>query len=251
MTTADTPFVHLHFHSEFSLLDGANSISKACARAAELGMPALALTDHGVMYGAIDFYQSAKKHGIKPIIGCETYLSHGRMHERRTEEGTGSQSNHQVLLAETTEGYHNLAKLCSMGHLEGFYYKPRIDVELLSENATGLIGTSSCLKGKIPEAIVRGNMKLAMELTGQFTDIFGPDNFFIELQNHGLEEQSIANRGLIEIARKTGLKMIVSNDVHYLKKEHAEAHDIMLCMQTGTTISDPKRLRYGSDEFYL
>jgi len=245
------PFVHLHFHSEFSLLDGANQIGKSCERAAELGMSALALTDHGVMYGAVDFYSKAKKAGIKPIIGCEAYLSHGAMHERRLEEGTGSQSNHQVLLAETTEGYYNLVKLVSLGHLEGFYYKPRIDVETLSKYSKGLIGTSSCLKGKIPEAIVRGNMKLAMELTGTFSDVFGRDNFFIELQNHGLEEQQIANRGLIEIARKTGLKMIVSNDVHYLKKEHAEAHDVMLCMQMGTVMSDPKRMRYGADEFYM
>lgn len=251
MSDITIPFVHLHFHSEFSLLDGANRIDKSVERAAELGMPALALTDHGVMYGAVDFYKKAKKAGIKPIIGCETYLSHGRMHERRVEEGTGSQTNHQVLLAETNEGYANLVKLVSLGHLEGFYYKPRIDTELLSLHSKGLIGTSSCLKGKIPEAIVRGNMKLAMELTGTYTDIFGADNFFIELQNHGLEEQQVANRGLIEIARKTGLKMIVSNDVHYLKKEHAEAHDIMLCMQMGTVMSDPKRLRYGADEFYM
>jgi len=248
---ANIPFVHLHFHSEFSLLDGANPIGKACNRAAELGMKALALTDHGVMYGAIDFYMKAQKVGIKPIIGCETYMSHGRMHERKVEEGTGSQSNHQVLLAETTEGYYNLVKLVSHGFLDGFYYKPRIDMELLGRHSKGLIGTSSCLKGKIPEAIVRGNMKLAMELTGTFSDMFGPDNFFIELQNHGIEEQQIANRGLIEIARKTGLKMIVSNDVHYLKKEHAEAHDVMLCMQMGTVMSDPKRLRYGADEFYM
>lgn len=245
------PFVHLHFHSEFSLLDGANPIGKACERAAELGMPALALTDHGVMYGAIDFYQKAKKCGIKPIIGCETYLSHGRMQERRVEEGTGSQSNHQVLLAADNDGYYNLVKLVSLGHLEGFYYKPRIDIETLAQHSKGLIGTSSCLKGKIPEAIVRGNMKLAMELTGTFTDIFGADNFFLELQNHGIEEQAVANRGLVEIARKTGLRLIVSNDVHYLRKEHAEAHDVMLCMQTGTVMTDPKRLRYGSDEFYL
>jgi len=245
------PFVHLHFHSEFSLLDGANQIGKSVERAAELGMPALALTDHGVMYGAVDFYSKAKKAGVKPIIGCETYMSHGKMHERRVEEGTGSQSNHQVLLAETNEGYFNLIRLVSLGHLEGFYYKPRIDMEALAKYSKGIIGTSSCLKGKIPEAIVRGNMKLAMELTGTFSDIFGPDNFFIELQNHGLEEQQIANRGLVEIARKTGLKLIVSNDVHYLKKEYAEAHDVMLCMQMGTVMSDPKRLRYGADEFYM
>ncbi|HMP95960.1 MAG TPA: DNA polymerase III subunit alpha [Kiritimatiellia bacterium] len=251
MTEPTIPFVHLHVHSEFSLLDGANRLDKVCKRAAELNMPALALTDHGVMFGAIDFYQKAKSVGIKPILGCEAYMSHGRMHERRVEEGTGSQTNHQVLLAATTEGYYNLIKLVSRGWLEGFYYKPRIDIELLSAHAGGLIGTSSCLKGKIPEAIVRGNMKLALELTGQFTDIFGPDNFYIELQNHGLPDQITANRGLVEIARKTGLKMIVSNDVHYLKKEHAEAHDVMLCMQMGTVMTDPKRLRYGAEEFYL
>ncbi len=251
MPDSNIPFVHLHFHSEFSLLDGANRLDKAVERAAELGMPALALTDHGVMYGAIDFYKKAKEKGVKPIIGCETYMSHGRMFEKKVEEGTGSQSNHQVLLASSNEGYQNLIRLVSEGWLNGFYYKPRIDMELLARHSKGLIGTTSCLKGKIPEAIVRGNMKLAMELTGTFSDIFGPENYFIELQNHGLEEQQIANRGLIEIARKTGLKMIVSNDVHYLKKEHAEAHDIMLCMQMGTVMSDPKRLRYGADEFYL
>lgn len=251
MTDAKIPFVHLHFHSEYSLLDGANHIGPACERAAELGMPALAITDHGVMFGAVEFYSKAKKAGIKPIIGCEAYMSHGRMHERRVEEGTGSQSNHQVLLAADNDGYHNLVKLSSLAHLEGYYYKPRIDMELLSQHSKGLIGTTSCLKGKIPEAIVRGNMKLAMELTGQFSDIFGPDNFFIELQNHGIEDQLTANRGLIEIAKKTGLKLIATNDVHYLKKDHAEAHDVMLCLQMGTVMSDPKRLRYGSEEFYL
>ncbi|HMP90735.1 MAG TPA: DNA polymerase III subunit alpha [Kiritimatiellia bacterium] len=251
MTETNTPFVHLHFHSEYSLLDGANRLDKACARAAELGMSALALTDHGAMYGAIEFIKKAKIAGIKPIIGCEAYMSYGRMTERRVEEGTGQKANHQVLLAENNEGYYNLVKLVSLAQLEGFYYKPRIDMELLSQNSRGLIGTTSCLKGKVTEAVVRGDMKLAMELTGQFSDIFGPDNFFIELQNHGLEEQRIANRGLIEIARKTGLKLIASNDVHYLRKEHAEAHDVMLCMQTSTVMSDPKRMRYGSDEFFM
>lgn len=251
MTDPNIPFVHLHVHSDFSLLDGANHLDKAVARAVELGMPAMALTDHGVMYGAIDFYKKAKKAGLKPIIGCEAYMSHGRMFEKKVEEGTGSQTNHQVLLAATNEGYQNLIRLVSEGWLNGFYYKPRIDMELLSQHARGLIATSSCLKGKIPEAIVRGNMKLAMELAGAYSDLFGPDNFYLELQNHGLEEQQAANRGLVELARKTGLPLIVSNDVHYLKKEHAEAHDVMLCMQMGTVMSDPNRLRYGSEEFYL
>jgi DNA polymerase-3 subunit alpha len=251
MTDPNIPFVHLHLHSDYSLLDGANPIEKAVKRAAELGMPAMALTDHGVMYGAIEFYNKAKKAGIKPILGCETYLSHGTMHERKREEETGSQANHQVLLAETNEGYQNLIKLVSLGYLEGFYYKPRIDVETLARHSRGLIGTSSCLKGKIPEAIVRGDMKRAMELTGQFSDLFGPGNFFLELQNHGIEEQQTANLGLIEIARKTGLPLIASNDVHYLHREHAAAHALMLCMQTGTTISDPNRLKYHGEEFYL
>ncbi len=251
MAKNDIPFVHLHCHTGFSLLDGANKVKNVTQRAAEMGMKGLAITDHGVMYGVIDFYQQAHKNGIKPIIGCETYMSYGRMHERKTEEGTGSQSNHQLLLAEDNTGYQNLIYLVSKGQLEGFYYKPRIDMELLAERSKGLIATSSCLKGKIPEAIVRGDMKKALALTGQFIDIFGKENFYLELQDHGLEEQRIANRGLLEIQKKTGLPLIVSNDVHYLEPGHYDAHDVMLCLQTGTTITDPKRLRYGASQFYL
>ena len=155
MASKDIPFVHLHFHTEFSLLDGANKIKEATQLAAEMGMKGLAITDHGVMYGVIEFYQNAIKSGIKPIIGCEMYLSHGRMHEKKREEETGSQANHQLLLAENNTGYQNLIYLVSKGHLEGFYYKPRIDMELLAQYSEGLIATSSCLKGKIPEAIVR------------------------------------------------------------------------------------------------
>ncbi len=245
------PFVHLHFHTEYSLLDGCCRIGKAVEQAKQLGMPALAITDHGVMYGVIEFYKKAKDAGIRPIIGCEAYMAHGSMLERKREEETGSQANHQLLLCETAEGYANLMRLISMAHLQGFYYKPRIDLETLAKYSKGLIGTSSCLNGQIPTRILRGDMKGALELAGTYSDIFGKGNYFIELQNHGLEEQRIANVGLLEIAKKTGLPLIVTNDVHYIKPEHAEAHEVMLCMQTGTTMSDPKRLKYGSTQFYM
>ncbi len=245
------PFVHLHYHTAYSLLDGACRIEDSVKRAAELGMPALAITDHGVMYGAIEFYQKAKKAGIKPIIGCETYLAIGSMLDRTIDEETGSQSNHQILLCADNEGYANLIHLVTKAHLEGFYYKPRIDLDLLSKHAKGLIATSSCLKGLIPEAIVRGKMKEAQELCGRFTEIFGKDNFFLELQNHGIDEQQVANRGLIELHKQTKIPLICTNDVHYLRSEHAEAHEIMLCLQTGTVMSDPKRLKYGGNQFFM
>ncbi|MCO6400636.1 MAG: DNA polymerase III subunit alpha [Verrucomicrobia bacterium] len=245
------PFVHLHFHTEYSLLDGCCRVSKAVDHAKQLGMNALAITDHGVMYGVVDFFNKAKSAGIKPIIGCEAYMAHGSMHERRREEETGSQANHQLLLCETNQGYANLVRLVSLGHLEGFYYKPRIDLETLSKYSKGLIATSSCLNGQVPTRILRGDMAGAMELAGTYGEIFGKGNYFIELQNHGLEEQAVANRGLLEIAKKLSLPLIATNDVHYVEPAHAEAHDVMLCMQTGTTMSDPKRLRYGSTQFYM
>ncbi|HMP76240.1 MAG TPA: DNA polymerase III subunit alpha [Kiritimatiellia bacterium] len=247
----NVPFVHLHFHTEYSLLDGCCRVGAAVENAKQMGMNALAITDHGVMYGAIDFYKKAKDAGIRPIIGCETYMAHGSMLERRREEETGSQANHQLLLCETNEGYANLMRLVSMGHLQGFYYKPRIDLETLAKYSKGLIATSSCLNGQVPTRVLRGDMAGALELAGTYAEIFGRGNYFIELQNHSLEEQAVANRGLLEIAKKLSLPLIVTNDVHYLKPEHAEAHEVMLCMQTGTTMSDPKRLRYGSTQFYM
>ena len=247
----NVPFVHLHFHTEYSLLDGCCRVSKAVDHAKQLGMGALAITDHGVMYGVIDFYKKAKDAGIKPILGCEAYMAHGSMLERKREEDTGSQANHQLLLCESGEGYANLMRLVSLGFLQGYYYKPRIDLETLARYSKGLIGTSSCLNGQIPTRILRDDMDGAMKLAGTYAEIFGKGNYFIELQNHGLEEQAVANRGLLEIARKTGLPLIATNDVHYLKPEDAEAHEVMLCMQTGTTMSDPKRLRYGSTQFFM
>lgn len=247
----NVPFAHLHFHTEYSLLDGCCRISKAVENAKRLGQDALAITDHGVMYGAVDFFTKAKAAGIRPIIGCEAYMAHGSMFERRREEETGSQANHQLLLCETNEGYANLMRLISMAHLQGFYYKPRIDLDVLSQYSKGLIASSSCLNGQIPTRILRGDMAGAMELAGKYSEIFGKGNYFIELQDHGLEEQRLANRGLLEIAHKLSLPLIVTNDVHYLEPGHAEAHEVMLCMQTGTTMSDPKRLRYGSTQFYM
>ena len=242
-------FCHLHFHTSYSLLDGAVKVKEAMEAAGKMNMKALAITDHGVLHGAIEFYQNAKANGINPIIGCELYLTQN-MHERKLL-ADGSQSNHQVTLATNEAGYHNLLRLSSAAHLQGFYYKPRVDLDMLNEHSEGLIGTSSCLKGQIPECIVRGESKEAMELAGRYEDIFGKGNFYLELQDHGIEEQKIANRGLIELASKTGLPLIASNDVHYLKHEHWEAHEIMLCLQTATTITDPGRLRYNSDQFYM
>jgi DNA polymerase III subunit alpha len=247
----DVPFVHLHVHTEFSLLDGATRIDKAVAAAQELGMPALAITDHGVLYGIVDFYKKARSKGIKPIIGCEAYMARGNMEDRKLEDGNRSQSNHMLLLAADNDGYANLIHLISRAHLDGFYYKPRIDKRLLAEKSKGLIGTSACLKGIIPELIVRGDMKAALREAGEYAEIFGKGNFFIEMQNHGIAEQAKANIGLLEIARKLDLPLIVSNDVHYLKREHAAAHEVMLCLQTGTVMSDPSRLKYHADQFYL
>jgi DNA polymerase-3 subunit alpha len=245
------PFAHLHFHTEFSLLDGACRISKAAELAQSMGMTALAITDHGVMYGVIDFYKKAKDKGIKPILGCEAYLARGNMADRKLEDGSRSQSNHLVLLAATNEGYYNLVHLISKAHLEGFYYKPRIDKALLAAHAKGLIGTSACLKGDIPEAIAKGDLDKATQLAGEYSDIFGKGNFFLELQNHGIAEQRVCNEGILEVHRRTGLPLICSNDVHYLKPEHYDAHDVMLCLQTGTTINDPNRMRYQSDQFFM
>jgi DNA polymerase III subunit alpha len=244
-------FVHLHFHTEFSLLDGACRIDKAVAAAQEMEMPALAITDHGVMYGVINFYKAAKAKGVKPIIGCEAYMARGRMQDRKQEEGSRAQANHMVLLAENNLGYQNLIYLISKAHLEGFYYKPRIDREMLAAHHKGLVGTSACLKGEIPEKIVKGDLDGATRLAGEYADIFGKGNFFLEMQDHGIAEQRICNEGILEIHRRTRLPLIASNDVHYLKKEHADAHDVMLCLQTGTTVSDPNRMRYHSDQFYM
>ncbi len=245
------PFVHLHFHTAYSLLDGLCQIEATMDRALELGMGAVAMTDHGVMYGAIEFYKTAKAKGVKPIIGCEAYLAHGSMHEKQRAPGQKGQTFHQLLLAEDEEGYRNLTHLVTRAHLEGFYYKPRIDRELLAQHSKGLIATSTCFKGEIPQRILSGDLDGAVELAGLYAEIMGKDNFFLELQDHGIPEQRTILQGLIEIHKRTNIPLVATNDVHYLRKEHAEAHEVMLCLQTQTVMSDPKRMRYTSNEFYM
>ncbi len=240
-------FTHLHVHTQYSLLDGAAKISDLIAYAKDLGMDSLAITDHGVMYGVIDFYQEAKKQGIKPIIGCEVYLTNGSRFEKTNREGM----YHLILLAENNEGYHNLMKLVSLGHLEGFYYKPRIDKEILRQYSKGIICLSACIAGEIPAQILQGNLEGAERSLQEYLDIFGRENFFLELQDHELEEEHTVNIELKRLANKYGLGLVATNDSHYVRREDAEAQDVLLCIQTTSTVDDPKRMKFPNDQFYL
>lgn len=247
----NVPFVHLHFHTEYSLLDGAGQVKRVMETAQGLGMNAVAITDHGTLYGIVDFYGEARKAGIKPILGCEVYVAAGSRHDRKLEDGARSYSNHLVLLAENEAGYRNLTRLASLAQLEGFYYKPRIDKELLSEHHEGLIALSSCLKGEVTAACAQGNLDAAAKSAGVYSDIMGKGNFYLEMQDHGIPEQRTANRYIAQLAKRTKLPLVATNDVHYLKPEHAEAHEVLLCLQTQTVMSDPKRMRYQSNQFYM
>jgi DNA polymerase-3 subunit alpha len=242
-------FVHLHVHTEYSLLDGASRVKKAVARAAELDMPALAITDHGVMYGVVDFYKAAKKSGIKPVIGCEVYVSPRGRFDR--EPRKDSKQHHLVLLARDQEGYKNLMELVSRGYSEGFYYKPRVDHELLSKYNKGLIALSACIAGEIPMALLENRDEDAMRLVSFYRETFGSENFFLELQDHGIPEQKAVNPRLIQLARDTGTPLVVTNDMHYINREDAHPHDVLLCIQTGKTMDDEKRMRFSTQEFYL
>jgi DNA polymerase III subunit alpha len=242
-------FVHLHCHSEFSLLDGAARITKMIEKASLLNMPALAITDHGTMFGVIDFYREAKKAGIKPILGCEVYLA--KRSRLQKEAKKDDSQYHLVLLAENEIGYKNLMKLVSIGYIEGFYYKPRIDRELLSAYSAGLIGMSACLAGEIPTNILNGQIEAAREAAAFYQDAFGADNFYLELHDHGLPEQKMVNETLKKIAREQKIPLVASNDVHYLSREDAVVHDVLLCIQTGKTIDETDRMRFESPEFYL
>ncbi|CQR74273.1 DNA polymerase III subunit alpha [Sporomusa ovata DSM 2662] len=242
-------FVHLHNHTEYSLLDGAGRIEDLVSRAKELGMPAVAVTDHGTMYGIIDFYKQAKKQGIKPIIGCEVYVAPRSRFDKAAVEGESYY--HLVLLATNEQGYRNLIELVSRGYSEGFYYKPRIDREILRSYNEGLIGLSACIAGEIPAAILRGDIDKAEALASEYKEIFGAENFFIELQDHGMPEEKQANQQLVKIAQKLGLGLVATNDAHYINKQDAECHDVLLCIQTGKTVDEPGRMRFPSDDFYL
>lgn len=244
-----TDFVHLHVHSQYSLLDGAASLERLVAEAAATGQRAVALTDHGVMYGAFKFYQAAKAAGIKPVIGCEVYVAKRSRHDR--EAKVDDDPYHLVLLAENEQGYKNLTKLVSLGHLDGFYYRPRVDRELLAEYAEGLIALSACLSGEIPTYLLAGDYAAAEETAAWYREVFGPQNFFLELQNQGLEGQRKLNRDLATLGKTLDLGLVATNDLHYIKREDAMVHDVLLCIQTGKMIHDPKRLKFPTDEFYF
>ncbi|HET9468402.1 MAG TPA: PHP domain-containing protein, partial [Vicinamibacterales bacterium] len=246
---ADQHFVHLHCHTEFSLLDGACRIDELLDQAARLKMPALAVTEHGNMFSSVIFHDHAKQRGVKPILGCEVYVAPG---SRLTKSGNiGETANHLVLLAETNEGYQNLIKLVSSGYTEGFYYKPRIDKDLLAQHSKGLIGLSSCLKGEVATEIRTGRERKALEAAAQFRDILGSGNFFLEMQYQGIDEQLVVNKGLVPIARELNMPLVATNDVHYLTHGDHRPHDILLCIGTGKTVNDRDRLRYHGDQFYL
>jgi len=243
-------FVHLHLHSQFSLLDGANRLDDVIGAAVERGMPAVALTDHGNLFGAIEFYDKARRAGLKPIIGIEAYVTSGDMRDRDPRTRGGG-ANHLVLLATDLAGYRNLLKLSSRAFLEGFYYKPRMDKALLRECSEGLIALSACLKGDVNEQIVAGREREAEALAREYVEIFGEGNFYLELQDHGIEEQRLANEALRRISRRTGIPLVATNDCHYLRDSDAFAHDVLLCIGTQKNLTDPDRLRYASDQFYL
>jgi DNA polymerase-3 subunit alpha len=241
-------FVHLHLHTEFSLLDGACRIDELLDEAAKLQMPALAVTEHGNMFSSVVFHDHARDRGLKPILGCEVYVASGSRFEK---SGPQTETNHLVLLAETDQGYKNLIKLVSSGYTEGFYYRPRIDKDLLAQHAEGLIGLSSCLKGEVASALRVEQHRPALEAAARLRDILGPDNFFLEMQDQGIEEQKIVNRGLVPLARELNLPLVCTNDVHYLRQGDVVPHDVLLCIGTGKTVNDTQRLRYTGDQFFL
>lgn len=245
-----TPFVHLHLHTSYSLLDGACRIEPLMEAIQKHGQTAVAMTDHGNMYGTVEFYKAARAKGIKPILGCEVYEAPGSRMDRKTD-GPRTSASHLVLLAADETGYANLIRLVTAAHLEGYYYKPRIDREILARYSKGLIGLSACLKGRVAECLLRGDEAKAARTAGEYAEILGKDNFYLEIQDHGLPDQSIVNKGMIALANRLKLPLVATNDVHYLEKSHAAAHEVLLCIQTGTVMSDPKRMRYGSPEFYL
>jgi DNA polymerase-3 subunit alpha len=244
-------FVHLHAHSEYSLLDGSIKVENLVARARELGMPAVALTDHGNLFGMIHFYRAARAAGIKPILGMEAYITRGSRHDRTRKKGDASQTDHLILLCRTREGYHNLLKLASIAYMEGFYYKPRIDFEVLESHAAGLMGTTACLRGTVAQRALHEGYDEACNTAARYREIFGADNYYIEMQDHGLDEQKRLNEVYRRMAPRMGIPLIASNDVHYLEREDAVAHEVLLCLQTGADMDDPRRFRFETNELYF
>ena len=243
-------FTHLHVHTEYSLLDGSAKIKELVKRAKELGMDSLAITDHGVMYGAIDFYKACKAEGIRPIIGCEVYVAPGSRFDREASRGD-ERYYHLILLAETDEGYKNLCKIVTRGFTEGYYYKPRVDMEVLKKYHKGIICLSACIAGEVAVQLRKNDYEKAKEAALRHREIFGEDNYFLEMQDHGIPEQRIVNAGVMRLSKELGIPMVVTNDSHYINAEDAEAHDILLCIQTGKIVTDEDRMRYEGGQFYL
>ncbi len=248
----DKDFVHLHLHTDYSLLDGAIQIKPLAERTEQLGMQACAVTDHGNMYGAISFYNTMKARGIKPIIGCETYVAVGSRTDRSIRSIGGEKANfHLILLAKDYEGYRNLSRLTSKAFTEGFYYKPRIDKELLAQHSKGLIALSACMSGVPSAMLAKQCPDDAAAAALEFEEIMGKGNYFLEIQEHGLEPQARIRKPLIELSKRTGIPLVATNDAHYLKPDDARAHDLLLCIGSGKTVNDQNRLRYGTPNFYV
>ena len=243
-------FTHLHVHTEYSLLDGSSKIKEIVKRAKELGMDSLAITDHGVMYGVIEFYKAAKEEGIKPIIGCEVYVAPGSRFDKEVSHGD-DRYYHLVLLAENDTGYSNLMKIVSKGFIDGFYYKPRVDYEVLRQYSEGIICLSACLAGEVQRYLARGMYEEGMKAALKYQEIFGEGNYFLEMQDHGIPDQKLVNQQLLRLSKETGIKLVVTNDVHYTFADDAQAHDILLCIQTGKTVADEDRMRYEGGQYYL
>src|SRR5256714_8817120 len=248
---AHAEFVHLHLHTEYSLLDGACRLDRLMDKAHALKLSSIAISDHGVLCGTIDFDQADHEKGIKPIIGCEVYVAPGSRLEKKTSSGGRDVYNHLVLLAKDETGYKNLIKLTTAAHLEGYYYKPRIDKEILAAHKEGLIALSGCLASEIPQWIEKEQLPKAREAIDWFKQTLGVENFYLELQNHGLPDQAKVNRHLIPWAKEFGLKLVATNDVHYVEKGHSHAHDCLICIGTQSLLSDTKRMKYTQQQFYL
>ena len=244
-------FAHLHVHTEYSLLDGSNKIKEYVARVKELGMNSAAITDHGVMYGIIDFYRAAKAAGIKPILGCEVYVAPGSRHEKLPGGNSDDRYYHLVLLAENQKGYENLTKIVSRGFVEGYYYKPRVDMELLEEYHEGIIALSACLAGEVQKYLLRNMYDEAFKAAKRYENVFGKGNFFLELQDHGMAEQRLVNQQLLRLSQETGIELVATNDVHYTYAEDEKPHDILLCIQTGKKLEDENRMRYEGGQYYV
>ncbi|MDD3089900.1 MAG: PHP domain-containing protein, partial [Candidatus Omnitrophica bacterium] len=250
MSKTHSKFVHLHVHTQYSLLDGACRLDDLIKTAVGYGMPACAITDHGNMFGAIEFYEKAVEKGLKPIIGCEIYVAPGSRFDK-TSHGIGHASHHLVLLAKNITGYRNLMEIVSSGYLEGFYYKPRVDKEVLSRCSKGLVALSACLKGEVAHYIGSGQNDAALKAASEYAEIFGKDNFYLEIQDNHLEEQTRLNKGLVSLARETGLGIVATNDVHYLRASDSKAHDALLCIQTQSMVGDAERMRFHTDQLYF